>query len=729
MRRFLFTVLLASAFIAVKANTKEKVILINPSVKGRIYEGMGALSAGASSRLLIDYPEPYRSQILDYLFKPKFGASLNHFKTEIGGDVNSTCGTEPSHQHYRDDENYERGYEFWLMKEARKRNDKVVLDVLPWGAPAWIGDGKYYSEDMPEYVAKFLQGAKKVHDLDIDYVGIWNERPYNVDYIKNLRRTLDKYGLKTKIAAADEIRSYWIAQDIMKDPELYDAVDVIGTHYPFGQGGELYNGKTVYENYSKDYRIVWNEAVVCGKPIWSLEDGPWCGNWNGAKGIIKILVRNYIDAKMVKTITWSLISSYHDNIGIPQSGLMVANTPWSGHYEVQPALWAMAHFTQFVEPGWSYLEAGANGYTDNGASYATLLSPDGDDLSMIIEAVATKSDEKIKIYLPEEFASKDFYVWKSDSLEQFVCEPNTIKSNSEGYLSLDVKKGTMYSVTTTVGQRKGDRTLHIPAPKNFPIPFKDNYESYSPEKLPKYTSDISGCFEVAEVDGNKVLKQVVVNKGIEWAASLNTEPFTVIGDNTMVDYKIAVDVKLEKITDVAYVMGRIPYVCQGQVVPPMGYWLRVEATGNYELKSTMPAEKTGWADFRGKWNESNQYFSDDTKNSKIFTYSELISWPKERLDLFEGLDLKNNFEDKVLIIYSSGSYAIYELRTLAKGNADYKKEKWNNIALSFRGDNINCYLDGRKICSVTDSVYKQGYGAIGTGWNIAMFDNLNITTK
>ena len=33
-------------------------------------EGIGAVSAGAPSRLLVDYPEPYRSQVLDYLFKP-----------------------------------------------------------------------------------------------------------------------------------------------------------------------------------------------------------------------------------------------------------------------------------------------------------------------------------------------------------------------------------------------------------------------------------------------------------------------------------------------------------------------------------------------------------------------------------------------------------------------------------------------------------------------------------
>jgi hypothetical protein len=48
------------------------------------FDGIGALSAGASSRLLWDYNEPQRSQILDYLFKPSFGAALSILKVEIG---------------------------------------------------------------------------------------------------------------------------------------------------------------------------------------------------------------------------------------------------------------------------------------------------------------------------------------------------------------------------------------------------------------------------------------------------------------------------------------------------------------------------------------------------------------------------------------------------------------------------------------------------------------------
>ena len=103
--------LLATIFLSARASGT----LINGSAGGFVYDGHGALSAGAhghlcpppvswgvvsrrnpllnpgaSSRLLRDYAEPYRSDILDYLFLPSFGASLHMLKVEIGGDTQST---------------------------------------------------------------------------------------------------------------------------------------------------------------------------------------------------------------------------------------------------------------------------------------------------------------------------------------------------------------------------------------------------------------------------------------------------------------------------------------------------------------------------------------------------------------------------------------------------------------------------------------------------------------
>ena len=56
----------------------------------RQFDGIGGLSGGGGcSRLLKDYPTEQQSQVLDILFKPRFGASLQILKVEIGGGVDA----------------------------------------------------------------------------------------------------------------------------------------------------------------------------------------------------------------------------------------------------------------------------------------------------------------------------------------------------------------------------------------------------------------------------------------------------------------------------------------------------------------------------------------------------------------------------------------------------------------------------------------------------------------
>ena len=138
-----------------------QTVTINGTGTGRLFEGVGAVSGGgATSVLLKDYPEPQRSQILDYLFKPKFGASMQTMFLEIGGDDNATQGSEPTHMRTATDQNYQRGYEWWLMKEAKKRNPTLTLDAVAWGCPAWVGNGNFYSTDMQHYNIQFIKGLK-----------------------------------------------------------------------------------------------------------------------------------------------------------------------------------------------------------------------------------------------------------------------------------------------------------------------------------------------------------------------------------------------------------------------------------------------------------------------------------------------------------------------------------------------------------------------------------------
>ena len=86
----------------------------------------------------MDYPKNVASDVLDFLFKPNFGLNLQMLKVELGGDTDATEGAEPSHMHYGGDEDYNRGYEWWLMKEAKARNPDIKLYGLPWGWPGWL---------------------------------------------------------------------------------------------------------------------------------------------------------------------------------------------------------------------------------------------------------------------------------------------------------------------------------------------------------------------------------------------------------------------------------------------------------------------------------------------------------------------------------------------------------------------------------------------------------------
>ena len=84
--RAVASALLAAGLLVASNALQEVHITLDGSTALHRYDGHGGLSAGASSRLLWDYAEPQRSQILDYLFKPQFGAGMHTLKVEIGGD-------------------------------------------------------------------------------------------------------------------------------------------------------------------------------------------------------------------------------------------------------------------------------------------------------------------------------------------------------------------------------------------------------------------------------------------------------------------------------------------------------------------------------------------------------------------------------------------------------------------------------------------------------------------
>ncbi|XP_078455270.1 galactocerebrosidase-like [Lampetra planeri] len=516
---------------------------------GRRFDGIGGLSGGgATSRLLVNYPEPHRSAILDYLFKPNFGASLHILKVEIGGDAQTTDGTEPSHMRDPGDENYFRGYEWWLMKEAKKRNPNITLVGLPWAFPAWVGGGFKFPYKYPEvtagYVVSWVLGAKQYHGLDIDYVGIWNERKYDINYIKVLRQTLDKVGLGwIKIIAADN--KWEIASDILHDSELADAISVIGAHYPG-------TNSTV-------------DAVRTGKVLWSSEDFSTFNDETGAGCWARILNQNYVNGNMTSTISWNLVASYYGSLPFGRDGLMTAEEPWSGFYSVDGPIWISAHTTQFTRPGWHYLQA--DGHLKAGGSYVALTDGNG-NLTIVIETMThnhsvcirpplppfTVSPQNVTFRLTGSFAHvASLQVWHSrldfTGMPSVLFQPLPPIKVDKGSFTLSLDVDEVYTFTTLLTGNRGSYP-RPPASQPFPSIYNDSFDVATPlfSEAPNF-ADQTGVFELfrnLSDPGPHVftMRQVITTRPITWAEDAK-QPITVIGNHNWSDVLVSCDVFME----------------------------------------------------------------------------------------------------------------------------------------------------------------------------------------
>ncbi|XP_041951646.1 galactocerebrosidase-like [Alosa sapidissima] len=577
---------------------------------GRRFDGIGGLSGGgATSRLLVNYDEPYRGQILDYLFKPDFGASLQILKVEIGGDAQTTDGTEPSHMHYEGDENYFRGYEWWLMKEAKKRNPDITLIGLPWAFPRWVGkeqSSPYHNPDVTAgYVVSWVIGAKQYHNLNIDYVGIWNERKFDAEYIKILRRTLDKAGLTdVGIIAADG--NWDISVAMALDPQLYGAIDIIGVHYP---------GTTTIP-----------QALWTRKTLWSSEDySTFNHNDVGGGCWARILNQNYVNGRMTSTISWNLVASYYEDLSFGRDGLMTAEEPWSGNYVVESPIWITAHTTQFAKPGWRYLETVGN--LTHGGSYVSLTDGKG-NLTVVIETMTHDHSICVRPPLPPykvfpqnatfhlkgSFATvSELQLWYSkfdfaNSKSTLFKKLQTVKV-FDGFFTLSLGVDEVYTLTTITTGQKG-RYTDPPNSSPFPKKYLEDFDVRNPsfDEAPNF-ADQTGVFEYFQNltdPGAHVftLRQIVTQRPIAWANDAD-QTISIVGDHSWRDLTVTCDVLIETVnTGGVFIAARVDKGGES-VRKAMGVFFWVFANGTYSVTNDIDGKMVraeGLSGTRaGKW--------------------------------------------------------------------------------------------------------------------------------
>jgi galactosylceramidase len=635
-----------------------QTIRLNGNAGGKRFDGIGIVNGGgATSVLLKDYPEPQRSQILDLVFKPKFGASVSALFIEIPGDGNSTQGSMPSHMRTRDDLNYYRGYTWWFLREAKKRNPSLSLDGTAWSAPGWIGNGEFWSQDAADYYVKWLEGLRNVYGLEFDAIGCRNEKGANFDFVKRLRATLNAHGFeKIKIHAFDNWpnNKFDFVKEMLTDEKLRDSIDIITGHI---LGTDAPASADVQEMAARMY-----------KPIWNTEEHVYKKGFDCAISIVEAFNESFIRSGATKVVNWYDIAGVYPIEPYSEDPAMIlARSPWSGNYEIRQALWGYAHYGQFTEVGWQYINGG-QGELAGGGSFVSLKSP-SDDYSIIIETKEAKASQQIQFMIGGGLSTKGLSVWRSNAREQFIRQTD-IKSVN-GNLTLSVDSNSIYTLTTTTGQRKGG-FANVPVAKPFPFPYRESFDQYSAPKvrgyLPKYTADIAEVFEIVGCPNRKgkCLRQVIPVAPISWAPEWM--PYTILGDEGWPDYEVSADVYLDQ-AEAAAVMGRINHVGTGYGSVPKGYFLELGHDGECRLV--------------------------------------VIRGPKDKDNPVGG--------EKVL-----GSARIPGIHA----------KEWHKLKLRFNGSTITGFVDGKTVLRATDTLYTRGMVGLMTGGgkklSMSYFDNLLI---
>jgi hypothetical protein len=474
--------------------------------------------------------------------------------------------------HTKTDLGCDRGYEWWLMTEAKARNPDIKLYGLAWGAPGWIGGGNFWSQDMVDYLLAWL-GCAKNNGLSIDYLGGWNERGYDINWYESLHTALASGGYSIKVVGAD---SDWsITNDMVSNATFKSSVDIVGVHYPCGGDGASATSCPANAN-----------GLTLGVPLWASENGSQDLN-GGAPAMIRAIVRGYLDAKMTSFINWPVIAAIPPGLPWETMGLVWTNVPWSGWYEIGLQTWATAQVTQFTQPGWSFVDS-ASGYLGGNSAnggYVTLKAPSGGDYTVIAETTTATAPQTVSVKVGGGLSTGPVHVWttnfgSSRSTDYFV-HAGDVTPDGTGAYWVTLPPNVITTISTVSGQGKG--SAQSPAPLAAILPYSDSFEGYKVGSLATYISDQSGAFDVEACGGGRsgqCLRQMAPTQPIEWNSV--EEPYNTIGTDDWADYDVAVDAMLESPGSLE-VLGRFAGRNYGQIANLYGYFFSVSDTGAWSI--------------------------------------------------------------------------------------------------------------------------------------------------
>ncbi len=585
------------------------------------YRGAGMVSGNNSSRLLLDYkaehPKAYE-QILEYMFG-KEGIGITHLKVEMGADINSSSGTEPSVMRTENEKaDVTRGAAYQLAADAKKINPDLTLDMLWWSEPKWVSDAADVYAARYKWYKNTLDAAYETYGLEFDYVSaVQNERGADLEWVKYLSSHLKSekdtpydYS-KIKIVGGEEVCTWGFADRMYEDSELMDAVDVVGSHYT---SESTENAQKLA--YDQDKELWFSEAsspMAYAQGTYRYDDSGLAGI-NGTLDIANRIIGMYPNGKMTLYEYQPVVSAYYDGVCYCQKQLISACDPWSGYYMLDSGFYMSLHFSQFIQKGWAFVDSGCysdgqkggDGHAIVDAVYSYMTATDtetGDYSTVITNTTAQPIEYTLKVSGLDK-ASSNVSVWETrgpDSIdgsydENYFKKTEDISptaNGSEYSYTVTVKPNSIVTVSTVSPERTEYKNADESERTVLKLPYSDDFEyaGYSEDYLssrgnaPRYTTDEGGAFEVEKTDkGNVLVQQITADmKANEWGYT--PDPVTTFGDDRWYNYSVSVDAAFEQSQDKAanyagvglrYTLGCNSY---------SGYWIKLYENGSWELKA------------------------------------------------------------------------------------------------------------------------------------------------
>lgn len=585
--------------------------------QNRRYRGAGMVSANNSSRLLLDYkwehPDRYW-EILHYIFGEE-GVGITHLKIEMGSDVNSSSGTEPCIMRTRDEiPDCTRGAGYQLAADAKTINPELTLDMLYWSEPKWVTDAEDVYAARYEWYKKTLDAAYAAYGLVFDYVSaVRNEREMDTEWIKYLSGRLKAekacpYDYAAiRIVAADEVETWKIAEEMQKDRELLEAVDVVGSHYTSWSDENVI---LLAEKYGKE---VWfSEASSPMSYVDGIRringTGYGLNDQNGILDVANRMITMYPGGGMTLYEYQPVVSAYYDGVTYCHKQLITASEPWSGYYLLDSGFFMALHFSKFCKKGWAFVDGACFGDGEKGGdghvivnarhSYMTVTDPENGDYSIVLTNTTAEPltyEIRVKniagrmrpVFLWETRGSVDgaYDIHYFKKLEK--KQPVSKDAETAGY-TITLKPYSLVTVSTLEVEEETYSSYETAMLK---LPYRDDfaYAGYDKNYLrarggaPRYTTDEGGAFEVTELDGRSVLMQKITaeTKAMEWG--LTPEPVTNLGDDRWYNYRASVRACFAGEADPKenYVGIGIRYILGDS--GKSGYWLQMYRNGAWKL--------------------------------------------------------------------------------------------------------------------------------------------------